>query len=95
MVKHNLKQAVSSLIHDEITARPKEGFVLPVFGWLEDKLKDYCTAVLSQHRLKKHDLLNPDTVAATVNSFYSGDRSQAGRVWNLMMFQLWWEEYFG
>jgi len=94
-VKDILKRTVEPLLPSEITDRPKEGFVLPIFDWLVDKLRDYCLNMLSKNRLKQHGLLNAMVVDDILNRFYSGDNHYAGRVWNLVMFQLWWESYFG
>jgi hypothetical protein len=30
-----------------------------------------------------------------LEDYYLGNRANASRVWNLMMFQVWWEKYFG
>jgi len=90
-----LKRTVEPLIPQGITNRPKEGFVLPIFDWMVEKLKDYCIRMLSKQRLEKHGLLDTIVVEDILNRFYSGDNQYAGKVWNLTMFQLWWENYFG
>ena len=94
-VKDILKKAVDPLLPEGITKRPKEGFILPVFDWMVEKFKDYSMEILSEKRLRKHDLLNRDIVKDIVQSYYSGNRNNAGKVWNLMMFQVWWDTYFG
>lgn len=94
-VKDILKRTMEPLLPEGITKRPKEGFVLPIFDWMAEKLKDYSLEVLSEKRLKKHYLLNKDAVKNILADYYSGNKSMAGRVWNLMMFQVWWERYFG
>ena len=94
-VKDILKKAVEPLLPKGITKRPKEGFVLPVFEWMETELRDYCKELLSEDKLKKHDLLNIDMVKHIMDSYFAGNKSNAGKVWNLMMFQVWWEAYFG
>jgi len=94
-VKDILKKAARSLIPEEITLRPKEGFVLPVFGWMERKLEGFCRDVLSGSRIRRHGFFLEEAVDRLVREYYGGDKGLAGRVWNLMMFQLWWEEYFG
>jgi len=93
-VKDILKKTVKALLPEGITKRPKEGFVLPVFDWMVEKLRDYSTDVLSERRLKKHGLLNVGTVRDLLLEYHSGNRSYASKVWNLMMFQIWWERYF-
>ena len=94
-VKDILKKATESLLPKEITKRPKEGFVLPVFDWMLKDLKDYSFDVLSEDRLKRHNLLNSDAVKNLLHNYYSGNKKDVGKIWNLMMFQLWWEKFFG
>jgi asparagine synthase (glutamine-hydrolysing) len=94
-VKDILKKTVEPLLPEGITERPKEGFVLPIFDWMVEKFKDYSMEILSEKRLRKHNLLNIDIVKDILQGFYSGNRSNAGKVWNLMMFQIWWDRYFG
>lgn len=94
-VKDILKRTVEPLLPGGITKRPKEGFVLPIFDWMVEKLRDYSRETLSEGRLRKHGLLNAEAVQEVVRSYYAGDRAYAGKVWNLMMFQVWWEKYFG
>ena len=94
-VKDILKKTVETLIPQDITNRPKEGFVLPIFDWMVEKLRAYCIDMLSKKRLKRHGLLDTIVVDDILNHFYSGDNQYAGKVWNLTMFQVWWEKYFG
>lgn len=93
-VKDILKQAVAPLLPTEILERPKEGFVLPVYHWMLNSLNDYCQSILSKARLTKHGLLNVGTVEQLLNAYLAGETKNASKVWNLMMFQVWWEEYF-
>jgi asparagine synthase (glutamine-hydrolysing) len=94
-VKDILKRTVKPLIPEGITNRPKEGFVLPIFNWMMDKLKDYSTDVLSQSRIERHGLLNIGEVRRLTGEYYTGNESLAVKIWNLMMFQVWWETDFG
>jgi asparagine synthase (glutamine-hydrolysing) len=94
-VKDILKKTVEPLLPEGITKRPKEGFVLPIFDWMVERFKDYSMEILSEKRLRKHNLLNTDRVRDILQSYYSGNRNNAGKVWNLMMFQVWWDTYFG
>ncbi len=93
-VKDILKKTVEPILPEGITKRPKEGFVLPVFDWMLEKLRDYCMDMLSEERLQRHGLLNVEYVKNLLNEYHNGNRSYAGKVWNLMMFQVWWERYF-
>jgi len=93
-VKDILKRAVEFLIPDGITKRPKEGFVLPIFDWMMSRLKDFSLDVLSPTRTRKHGFFNEAKILYLVNDYYSGNKSNAVKIWNLMMFQVWWEKYF-
>lgn len=94
-VKDILKKTVEPLIPEGITKRPKEGFVLPIFDWMVEKLKDYSLDLLSEKRLEKHHFLNINFAKNILGAYYSGNKNLAVKVWNLMMFQVWWEKYFG
>jgi len=75
--------------------RPKEGFVLPVFDWMFSQMKNYNTSLLSSKRLRKHGLFKQDRIDKLLLNYHSGHKADAGKIWNLMMFQAWWEQYFG
>jgi asparagine synthase (glutamine-hydrolysing) len=94
IVKDILKKTVRPLLPDGITGRPKEGFVLPIFDWMVDKLRDYSFDVLSNKRMNSHHFFNRETVQKILKEYHAGKKSNAAKVWNLMMFQVWWEMYF-
>lgn len=95
IVKDILKRTVEPLLPKGITQRPKEGFVLPVFDWMMGQLRDYSQDILSEKRLHRHGLFNSEYVRQMIDAYYSGEKRLVGRVWNIMMFQVWWEHYFG
>jgi asparagine synthase (glutamine-hydrolysing) len=95
IVKDIFKNAVKDLLPQGITERPKEGFVLPIFDWMIDRLKIYSKEVLSEKRINKHNLLDSLKVNDILQDYYAGNKANAAKAWNLMCFQLWWEKYFG
>jgi asparagine synthase (glutamine-hydrolysing) len=95
IVKDILKKTVEPLLPPGITERPKEGFVLPIFDWMVEKMEGFSLDVLSKERLNRHGLFSVEEVRKIVQSYYGGHRSNAVKIWNLMMFQIWWERYFG
>jgi asparagine synthase (glutamine-hydrolysing) len=92
-VKHILKQAVGDLLPAGLADRPKEGFLMPINDWLVARLKPYLKSVLDPARIRRHGLIAPDAVAALIAEHEQGKRRNGDRLWNLMMFQLWWEAY--
>lgn len=95
IVKDILKETVNPLLPEGITNRPKEGFVLPVFDWMLGKMKDFSIDQLSNEKLNKHGLFNNQYVQNLVEDYYSGNKKNASKIWNLVSFQIWWEAYFG
>ena len=93
--KSILKKAVQGLIPDEILWRPKEGFVLPVDQWLIGELRGRVEAALSPRRLGSHGLLRPERVRLLLDEHYAGTTNHGPRIWNLLMFQIWWEKTYG
>lgn len=93
-VKFILKEALKPLLPDSILKRPKEGFVLPVFHWMTEQLQPFVRETLSVKALNQHGLLEPVAVQSLIRDYYAGNHNRAGQLWNLLMFQVWWEIYF-
>ncbi len=94
-VKDILKQSVEHVLPEGITKRPKEGFVLPIFDWMMNDMKEYCIENLSPKNLDRHGLFNNDVIELYIGRYKKGEKSINGKIWTLMMFQCWWERYFG
>ena len=84
--KYILKKAVRGLIPDELIDRPKQGFGVPVYEWLFDKLGDKARQELSDF-CDKTDFLDRDEVMKYV------DQNRGAQSWYLLNFAMWWKEY--
>lgn len=93
-VKHLLKEALKPLLPAWVLERPKEGFVLPIFDWMTAQLGGELEALLTPQRLALHGFFNYGTVQQMQAAYAGGHRALAGPLWNLAMFQVWWERYF-
>lgn len=91
VVKNILKNAVKDLLPEEVVFRPKEGFVMPINDWIVNQLDPWVRDLLAPGRLAKHDLFNSDYVAQLIKRHYDGRQNNGNKLWNLMMFQIWWE----
>ena len=92
-VKHVLKEAMRGLIPQSIIDRPKEGFIMPVNDWIMGPLRGLLEDLLSPASLRRHGLIRQEPVRAMVEAHVSGRANHGNRLWNLMMFQLWWDRY--
>jgi asparagine synthase (glutamine-hydrolysing) len=92
--KHILKEAVKDLIPTDIVDRPKEGFLMPIDHWLLDEMKNFVQELLAPDRLALHGLFRPEVVKKLICEHYAKSTNHGPRIWNLIMFQRWWECYF-
>lgn len=86
VLKFILKKAVRGLIPDELIDRPKQGFGVPVYEWLFDKLGDFARQELKTFSIET-DFFDP----GAVDDLF--ERGQTVQVWYLLNFVLWWQEY--
>jgi asparagine synthase (glutamine-hydrolysing) len=92
-LKYILRKVAARYVPQEILERPKEGFVLPKNTWLRAGLSGLIDEVLSPDRLSLHGFFNRDYINALISKFRQGDDSLTFRIWTLMIFQLWYEDY--
>ena len=89
--KYIWKQAVKGILPKKIIERPKEGFVLPVFKWIDGELKTYIERVLSPGRISQHGFWNKGYVIELLKEHHSNKIKHSAKLWNLVCFQIWWE----
>jgi asparagine synthase (glutamine-hydrolysing) len=91
--KYILKQIVHKYIPRELMERPKMGFGIPVESWLGKELKPLVLDYLSEEKLNKHGLFDNRQVKKLVDEFYSGRTEKYLKIWHLLMFQMWYEQW--
>jgi asparagine synthase (glutamine-hydrolysing) len=92
-VKHILKEAMAGLLPADLLNRPKEGFIMPINEWLIEGLRGFVEATLAPARLSRHGLLAPEPVRRLLDEHYSGQAQRGNQLWNLLVFQLWWDRF--
>jgi len=91
--KHLLKEAVRTLLPDEILNRRKQGFGVPLGVWFRGGLSDLLSDVLTSPRTRQRGYFQPSFVDRLVEEHRSGKRDHTLRLWQLMIFELWHREY--
>lgn len=84
--KYILKKAVRGIIPDELIDRPKQGFGVPVYEWLYDKLGPRMREELESF-CAQTDFLDQKEVMRYF------DKGHAPQIWYLFNFALWWKQY--
>jgi len=85
--KYILKKAVRGLIPDELIDRPKQGFGVPVYEWVFDKLGDRMREEFNQF-CKETDFFDRKEVMRYL------DEGRGPQAWYLLNFVLWWKQWF-
>ena len=66
---------------------------MPINDWIISNLGTYVQSILSPARIGKHGLFRSDAIRSLIDNHYSGAINHGNRIWNLMIFQLWWDKY--
>jgi asparagine synthase (glutamine-hydrolysing) len=95
--KYLLKRAAAGYFPPEMITRPKEGFLMPITEWVLGGLRDWVRDTLHPSRLARHGLFSADRVTALVDALADphADYRAVNRVFVLLMFEEWYDEYLG
>jgi asparagine synthase (glutamine-hydrolysing) len=77
----------------EAIDRPKRGFALPLVHWMRNELKDLIVTVLMEPKTMQRGYFNPQGVRQLLDEHFRGRRDHSGRIWRLLMFELWHRNY--
>jgi len=91
--KYLLKKVLEKHIPKSLIYRKKWGFPAPVEEWLKQSHKNLIDHYLSDERLKKQEIFNNREVQNLVKNFRSGNYFHSKRIWALIVFQMWYEEF--
>ncbi|MGA3091050.1 MAG: asparagine synthase (glutamine-hydrolyzing) [Terriglobales bacterium] len=68
--------------------RPKQGFALPLVHWMRNELKDVLMILLEPRSLQR-GYFEAEGIRKLMNDHLQGGRVLTGRIWRLLMFELW------
>jgi len=91
--KRILKDAVAPWFPPGFVERRKMGFSVPIGNWFRDELRSYIRHRLLEGSLSQKSLLRRDGIARLLDEHFSGGRNHETQIWNLLMLDLWLEEY--
>ena len=89
-----LRRILSKYIPDEILNRPKQGFRMPTGPWLKGPLKNWAKDLLSYETIKKQGFIEPKIVENILNNHLNGSEDNTARLWNILMWQAWLNEWY-
>jgi asparagine synthase (glutamine-hydrolysing) len=89
--KWPLKQLLARYVPRHLTDRTKTGFGIPIDIWLRGPLREWAEELLDEGRLCREGFLHPGPVRAKWREHLEGTRNWAYWLWDVLMFQAWWE----
>jgi asparagine synthase (glutamine-hydrolysing) len=87
-----LRQLLYRYVPRAIVERPKQGFGIPLAGWLRGPLRDWAESLLAEHTLRQQGFLDVRRVREKWDEHVSGKRNWPYLLWNVLMFQAWLEQ---
>jgi len=77
----------------EVLYRPKQGFALPLVHWIKNELKELILSVLLDPRTQQRGYFEARGVRQLLDEHFRGRRNHSGRIWRLLVFELWHRNY--
>ncbi len=95
MRKRLLQDTFRSTLPDALYNRRKQGFEVPLLGWMRKELDGVIrNELLSKERIQDQGIFDMDAVGALINRLHSRDPGDSpARIWGLMVFQKWYNKY--
>ncbi len=86
-----LRQVLNRYVPRNLVERPKMGFGVPLDSWLRGPMREWAEALLDPSRLREEGFFDPAAVRVKWNDHLSGRGAWQFHLWDILMFQLWWE----
>jgi asparagine synthase (glutamine-hydrolysing) len=90
-----LRDAYAGVLPEQILARTKKGFGVPIAQWMRSYLRDPLGDLLLSSAHPVGGLLDPSPVRKIVDRFLRGDDGMTNRTWNLLALAGWCEARSG
>ena len=78
---------------DEILDRPKQGFGVPLSGWLRGDLRAWSRELLLDRETLDRGYFRRDAIAGLLDRHAAGRDDDDKRIWALLMLELWHREF--
>ncbi len=93
--KRILRRAFADRLPEDVFARPKKGFEVPIAAWLTGPLRDLTRRAIDPGRLARQGLFRPELPRRWLADLEGGRRDTSWRLWALVAFQAWHERHEG
>ncbi|MFQ6103403.1 MAG: asparagine synthase (glutamine-hydrolyzing) [Candidatus Glassbacteria bacterium] len=91
--KHILRRCAKNILPEDIVARKKQGFLMPIDVWMRGDMKPLVLDCLLGKRACCDGMLNRKSVEKILEEFFDQGKPLARHVWSLFTFTLWREVF--
>lgn len=91
--KYCLRKILYKYVPKELIERPKMGFGIPLAEWLRGPLRGWANELLEPSRLQAEGFFEVNKVQEMWQEHKTGKRDQHHQLWNILMFQQWYEKH--
>lgn len=90
-----LREAFRDMLPEELYTRPKHGFEVPLIDWFKKELKSKLDdLVFDQNRIESQAIFNWEEIKRIKRKLYSLDPGDVHiQIWELLVFQSWYEKH--
>ena len=89
VTKHIFREAMRTMLPQEVLEQPKAGFAAPVDYWLAHDLRPVVDDLLSESQVRKRGLFQPEAVRAYVDEHRRGTEDWSMQIWQLLTLETW------
>ena len=89
VTKYIFRQAMRSMLPEEVLRQPKAGFAAPVDYWLAHELRPMVDDLLSESQVRKRGLFRPQEVRRYVDEHRRGAEDWSMQIWQLLTLEVW------
>jgi asparagine synthase (glutamine-hydrolysing) len=89
VTKYIFREAMRSLLPQEVLRQPKAGFAAPVDYWLAHDLRPMIDDLLSASQVRRRGLFRPETVRHYVDEHRRGAEDWSMQIWQLLTLEVW------
>ncbi|MES1948394.1 asparagine synthase [Salinisphaera sp. C84B14] len=88
------RQLLYRYLPRETVERPKHGFNVPLARWLRGPLREWAETLLAPERLHRDGYFDVELVRWTWRTHLAGSHDWHWRLWCILMFQAWLDDFF-
>jgi asparagine synthase (glutamine-hydrolysing) len=89
VTKYIFREAMRSMLPEEVLQQPKAGFAAPVDYWLAHDLRPMVDDLLSESQVRRRGLFRPEAVRRFVDEHRRGEEDWSMQIWQLLTLEIW------